>query len=177
MYLVNFSPVRDTSEHGWGRALRALGTTWDLHNYAGFEGFDYAVSWTDSASLTLKWRIPASVTEWARTYGVPNPEGVPVYPGTRFAVVFTAVDYLEVSPRDPVMPGEEDATLDAVGCLEASANSKEFRDEGWFPNYDPADGAGPFHFMFRFWGGQFIRVGAEKAEFVLLDEAASVTTA
>ncbi len=170
MQLVNFKPITDNSERGWGIALHALGVTWDLHNYAGFEGFDYVVLWTDSATLTLKWRIPKSVTEWADIYGVPNAQGVPVYPGTRFCLVFTAVDYLEVAPRDPAMPMGEDATLDAVGCIEAGADSKEFRDLGWFPNHDPAADASPFHMMFRFWGGQFVRVGAERAEFVLLDE-------
>ena len=171
MYLANFSL---TDGPKIGIALHALGVEWDLHNYAEFDGFDYSTAITNDSNLTLKWHIAERVIEWRNSHGFPNAQGVPIYPGNSFGLIFFNVNYLEVAPRDPEMPSDEDKCLAAVSFIEADEDSAMYR-EGAFTNYDPSQQNDvSYHIGFCFRGGQFIRVGAEKAEFVLLgDEPAT----
>lgn len=165
MHLSNFSLTTDASAHGYLITLNAHGFEWDLHNYADFEGFDYATTITGS-TLTLEWRIAKRIIKW-RDAG--NQYGVPSYPCNCFCIVFTNVDYLEAAPRDVQMPRGEDLGISYVSFIEASDDLKDYRHSQLIPCYDPSKETLPYHMIFRFNGGQIIRVGAEQAEFVLLD--------
>jgi hypothetical protein len=160
MHLSNFS-LTDVSAHGQQIAFKAVGLEWDLHDYADFEGFDYSTT-VNSSTLTLKWRIGERIIKWRDAgcqYGVPN------YPANGFSLVFSNVDYLEILPRDVKMPRGEDLGISMVFCIEASEDS--FRELGPTLYFAPCEETGPYHLVFQFNGGQMIRVGAEKAEFIL----------
>ena len=165
MHLSNFTLTTDVSAHGHLITLNAHGLEWDLHNHADFEGFDYSTTIT-SSSLTLKWRIGERIREWRDAggqYGVPN------YPCNRFCIVFTNVGCLEIAPRDGKMPKGEDLGISYVSFIEAGENLEGYKHYELIPCYDPSKETLPYHLIFRFNGGQIIRVGAEKADFVLLD--------
>lgn len=178
MHLSNFTLVTDASAHGWLIALNAHGLEWDLHNFADFEGFDYRSydysAFGDStraisSSLTIYWRLGERIIKWRDTgnqYGIPN------YPSDCFRLVFSDVDYFEVTPRDPAMPTDEDRGISSISFIEAGEDLKEYIDSGAVPVYIPSGDEETLscHMMFRFNGGQIIRVGAKTAEFVLVSK-------
>jgi hypothetical protein len=167
MHLSNFSLITDASAHGWLIALNAYGVEWDLHNYADFDGFDYSTTKTSLPTLTLNWHIAERVIEWRNVLGVPNAQGIPIYPSNRFCIFFSDVDYLEVAPRDSEMPDDEDKTISSVSCIESSEASTDYIESGAISCYQPDKETFSYHLVFRFRGGQFIRVGAKEAEFIL----------
>lgn len=163
MHLSNFSMIAGISAHNLGIAINAHGFEWDLHNHADFDGFDYATTITGS-TLSLKWHIAERVIKWRDAGCQP---GVPNYPANGFKLVFSNVDYLEVAPRDGAMPRDEDLGVSSVSYIEASDDLKGYIDSGAIPWCNPSEETLSYHMVFRFNGGQIIRVGAEKAEFLL----------
>ena len=170
MYLSNFATIVDVSNRGWLTTLKAFGVEWDLHNYTAFDGFDYSTAVTDHNVLVLKWHIREAVIEWRDAQAVSTAQGIPFYPSNSFRLVFSNVNYLEVAPRDFEMPSDEDKTLSSVSCIEADEDSKDYIASQAIPIHDPNREGVPFHIVFRFQAGQFIRIGAETAEFVLVDK-------
>lgn len=158
MRLSNFSLTDDGAQI----ALDAEGFQWNLHDYADFEGFEYSTTITGS-TLTLKWHLGARIICWRDAgcqYEVPN------YPANGFVLIFSNVDYLEITPRDAEIPKDEDLGISSVSRVEADGNSLS---ESLLYNV-PCEEALPSHLLFCFNGGQSIRVGAENAEFVLVDK-------
>ncbi len=159
MRFSNFS-LSDVSNPGQMIAFKAEGLEWDLHDYADFEGFDYSTTITGS-TLTLKWHLGARIIKWRDAggqYGIPN------YPADGFHLVFSNVDYLEIAPRDVEMPRGEDLGISSLFCIEAG----EGRLSLTVPYHARCEDEISCHLVFLFNGGQIIRVGAEKAEFVLV---------
>lgn len=161
MHLSNFSLTGD----GQMIALDAEGLKWDLHNHADFEGFDYSTT-APHSTFTLKWHIAERVIKWRDAgcqYGVPN------YPTDGFNLIFSDVSYLEIVPRDLKMPRDEDLGISSVSCVEADGEklSEAFP---YLPYNVPCEETLSFHLLFRFNGGQIIRIGAKNAEFVLVDK-------
>ncbi len=170
MHFSNFATVVDVSNRGWLTTLKAFGTEWDLHNYAAFDGFEYSTAVTDHSVFVLKWHIREAVIEWRDAQAVSNSQGIPFYPSNSFRLVFSNVNYLEVAPRNSEMPSDEDKTLSSVSCIEADEDSRDYIASQAIPIHDPNREGILFHMVFHFWGGQFLRIGAETAEFVLVDK-------
>ena len=164
MNISNFSLITDESLPGWPRVIEAFGISWDLHNDAEFDGFEYSNTITKTnSSLILKWRIAELTKQWR------NVQGEARYPCGRFCIVFTDVDYLEIVPRDVEMPKSEDIGTSSISFIDASASLAEYQYSPLIPGYDPSKGTLPYHIEFLFNGGQIIRVGSDTAEFVLND--------
>lgn len=145
MKLLNFSIV---GEHGIGIEVEALGTIWNLHD-SSFRCLHHDIL---GAKVRLEWKNDSPATH--------------EYPAVRFGIVFHGAHQFEVSARDHEMPLDEDRCLEFVSGVDAPACLAETVYHG----YSTVAPLGPDYLLFfTFRGGQRILVGADGAEFVLLD--------
>jgi hypothetical protein len=140
-FRFNFDPVTAI-------AVDFGGKLWDLHNDT-FLGFQYS---TVQHHLKMSWAM--SVHDAAYR---------PELEGRVFEILFHNVVVLEVGPRDSEMPLNEDECLTAVGYIAPDQKFDEWCQRESIGSYSPNVGYDDWHLVFRFWGGQVIRVGAESA--------------
>ena len=110
MELTNF---QFDFESGFGIKVVSGESVWDLHNFGTFLGFYYNVLQHD---LTMYWSVRGH-------FAVPESQ-------SRLDIVFTNVTRLEVSPRDPEMPDNEDETLNSIGIIPADTDFAEIVQSG-----------------------------------------------
>jgi hypothetical protein len=144
MRLTNFQLRRDTL----AAEIEVDGFIWDIHNSADYVGLSQDIA---ANQVELSWRVNPSYTTKR-------------YPAQAFSLRFDGVDYLEVTPRDPEMPDNEDKCLDSLSRVYATDATAELIELGvpWPP---PAEDEGAFHLLFHFRGGQRVRIGCRQAEF------------
>ncbi|HEY3330118.1 MAG TPA: hypothetical protein VGK19_08880 [Capsulimonadaceae bacterium] len=148
--LTNFQFV---FENGFAIKLENTSKIYDLHNRGLFQGFYYN---TADNELQMYW--------WFNE----DPDVITVNPGYGFELVMRGVDYLEVAPRDPEMPSNENETLSAISYMFHDDNLADFLHNGMIPVYRPeVNPSEQFHLLFIFRGGLMIRVNAAEAEFVV----------
>ncbi|MCW3058220.1 MAG: hypothetical protein JWQ02_41 [Capsulimonas sp.] len=146
MKLINFHIV---GKDGIGIEVEAFGVLWNLHD-------SYLTSISQNilgASVRLAWE----------NY---NYQGDSKYPAYQFAIDCYDVHQFEISARDPEMPRDEDSCLDFISGVPSPAILAETMNHSYSPMIAaPSD----FLLFLTFRGGQRILIGAERAEFILLD--------
>jgi hypothetical protein len=154
MQLMNFSIV---GQEGIGIEIEAFGCIWNLHA-CPFLRMQHSI---EEAKVELEWGSNELMHPQSK------------YPASCFAIVFHNVSQFEVSARDREMPLEEDLCLEFVSGVHAPA----ILAETIYHSYSPTIPLGPnFLLFFTFRGGQRILVGADRAEFVLLNADNERTT-
>ena len=92
------------------------------------------------------------------------------YSASGFSLVFSEVDFFEVTPRDEEVPVGEDMCLSSVAEMPASEVTSEWKAQRIVSVFNP-DGtllnAEEYHLYFVFWGGQTVRIGCQSAKFVV----------
>ena len=142
MQLINLRLREEPLSSG----IEAEGHIWDFHDSLDFEGIYQKIG---ERSVTLSWR--------------PGPYGALPFPVETVEIVFTGVDYFEVTPRDSEIPDlGEDTCLSGLSRVSPEADTQELIAHG-VPLLAPSDER--FHLWFEFRGGQRLRIGAERAIF------------
>ena len=122
--------------------LVGLGHFWDLHNFAEFEGLAFDAA---TASLTLRWTVPA----------VEDPWGSNGNEHMRCELVFSGVRFCYISDR-----GDDNTSSDRdlAEMLRVTPELGEYRMRTeWPANSD-------FHLRFEFMSGRAIEIGAIEVE-------------
>jgi len=126
--------------------IEADGHVWDLHNAFEFEGLRQNIP---EQSVHLFWRTSIYAD--------------PLQSVEHFGILFSGVDYFEVTPRDAEIPDfGEDLCLSGLSRVSPDDASQDLIAQG-VPVPDFPDDR--FHLWFAFRSGQHIRVGAETAIF------------
>ncbi|MDQ6631030.1 MAG: hypothetical protein M3Y82_04640 [Verrucomicrobiota bacterium] len=129
--------------------IEALGVVWDLHNVADFLSFTQDVH---QNSVVMKWQIN-------QTYALQE------YPADKFELLFSDVNCLEISPRDKELPHSEDDCVASISRVPPSQPMSSLAEHEIDINQDET-----FHLVFAFQSEQRIRIGAQMAEFRLVEE-------
>ncbi len=149
---MEFTNFQLDFESGFAIKVASGESEWDLHNFGTFLGFYYNVI---QHELTMFWSVRGHLTATESQ--------------TRLDIVFTNVTRLEVSPRDPEMPDNEDETLNSIGTISSDTNFAEIvQSEALGECWTEQPGEAAAHLLFRFWGGQAIRLAAESAKLVIV---------
>ncbi len=147
MQLSNFQII----EQRFGIEIDALGEVWNLHD-AYYLGLHHSFAYNKrdfvtSNEVELSWQVdPAR------------------YSAKGFSLVFHEVTYFEVTPRDEVMPLNEDTCLDSVGRILQTDETNELKARRAIST--ASSHTENYHLSFRFHGGQTVRIESQSAEFV-----------
>lgn len=133
--------------------IKAVGLIWDLHNVMDFARVTQDIS---ANSVEMHWQVN-------RAYALQE------YPAELFSILFSDIEYFEIKQRDDSLPHSEDNCLASISRIHSTESWEIIEKYGGAPPLEEITGE-DFHLLFEFQGGQRIRIGAQIAEFRVLNQ-------